>query len=467
MTNDNLLVLNRFTDKLSNISNVSDVSDILCNFFADNEINIKSSYIYIYDNTINALRVMNETRSIVNKDTEKEIYEKFEALKDSELSVNGKYYNYSSVPQNINISISSADLKYCEEGICGFVSLEFKEKINVNTSFLSLLKIFISILSLKIHNLILSEQMKINVDFHDSMKNIAKIIETQYELNYILPLIGEMLDKFISSHLIYVFLKENDKYKLVWPKSCRDKQILKMLDELTLDKKSIISEDSKRGLFALTADKKVTGAIAALSISENLTQKETEYLEQLTQQASATINRANSYAETLKYATLDALTGLNNRRQFETRLNQEISAAKRQKTPLCAMMIDIDFFKKINDTYGHANGDKALKKLAEIIKVQLRESDIASRYGGEEFAIILPNTKLEEAYLVAERLRCAVEKEPVNIHSKDTDKINLSVSIGLSQYEQDSERDKMFNDADNALYQAKKNGRNRVVKYEK
>ena len=240
-----------------------------------------------------------------------------------------------------------------------------------------------------------------------------------------------------------------------------------MLDELTLDKKSIISEDSKRGLFALTADKKVTGAIAALSISENLTQKETEYLEQLTQQASATINRANSCAETLKYATLDALTGLNNRRQFETRLNQEISAAKRQKTPLCAMMIDIDFFKKINDTYGHANGDKALKKLAEIIKVQLRESDIASRYGGEEFAIILPNTKLEEAYLVAERLRCAVEKEPVNIHSKDTDKINLSVSIGLSQYEQDSERDKMFNDADNALYQAKKNGRNRVVKYEK
>ena len=210
--------------------------------------------------------------------------------------------------------------------------------------------------------------MKINVDFHDSMKNIAKIIETQYELNYILPLIGEMLDKFISSHLIYVFLKENDKYKLVWPKSCRDKQILKMLDELTLDKKSIISEDSKRGLFALTADKKVTGAIAALSISENLTQKETEYLEQLTQQASATINRANSYAETLKYATLDALTGLNNRRQFETRLNQEISAAKRQKTPLCAMMIDIDFFKKINDTYGHANGDKALKKTCRNYK---------------------------------------------------------------------------------------------------
>ena len=467
MTSDNLSILNGFTDKLSKISNICDVSDILCDFFSENDIKIERSNIYVFDNTINALRIMNDTRSIIDKEESKDIYDKYENLKDAELSVNGKYYHYSSVPQNINISISSADLKFCEEGICGFVSLEFKEKINVNTSFLSLLKIFISILSLKIHNLILTEQMKINVAFHDSMKNIAKIIETQYELNYILPLIGEMLDKFISAHLIYVFLKENNKYKLVWPKSCRDKQILKMIEDLSVDNKSIISEDSKRGVFALTADKKVTGAIAALSISEDLTQKEIEYLEQLTQQASATINRANSYAETLKYATLDALTELNNRRQFETRLNQEISAAKRQQTPLCAMMIDIDFFKKINDTYGHANGDKALKKLAEIIKVQLRESDIASRYGGEEFAIILPNTKLDEAYLVAERLRGAVEKDYVAIQSKDADKINLTISIGLAQYEQDSERDKMFNDADKALYQAKKDGRNKVVKYEK
>ena len=467
MTNNNCIILNEFTDKLSHINNVSDVSGILREFFLSNNYKVENAYIYVFDNTIDALRVMNESRSIVDKETEKNIYVKFEQLKEYELSVNGKYYNYSSIPQNIQISISSADLRYCEEGICGFVSLKFEEKIKVNTSFLALLKVFISILSLKIHNLILSEQMKINVDFHDSMKNIAKIIETQYELNYILPLIGEMLDKFISSHLIYVFLKENNKYKLVWPKSCRDKQILKMLDELSVDKKSIISDDSKRGLFALTADKKVTGAIAALSISENLTQKEIDYLEQLTQQASATINRANSYAETLKYATLDALTGLNNRRQFETRLNQEISAAKRQKTPLCAMMVDIDFFKKINDTYGHANGDKALKKLAEIIKVQLRESDIASRYGGEEFAIILPNTRLDEAYFVAERLRNTVEKSTVEINHKNTNKINLTISIGLSQYEQNSERDKMFNDADNALYQAKKNGRNRVVKYEK
>ena len=466
MMADNLKILNNFIENLNQVNEIDSIQGIINNFFTDNSINLQDSVIYIFDETTDSLRILNDTRCIVDKNTNSDIYDKLEKFKEYDLSVNEKYYNYSSIPTNIKINLSSVDLKFCDENLCGFITLKLKEAASIDTSFLTLLKIFIYVTSLKIHNLILSEQMKINVDFHDSMKNIAKIIETQYELNYIMPLIGEMLDKFISAHLIYVFLKENNKFKLVWPKSCMDNQILKMLNELDYDNKVLLSKDSRRGLFALTSDKQITGAIAAFSISEELTQREIEYLEQLTQQASATINRANSYAETLKYATLDALTGLNNRRQFEVRLNQEISSAKRQKTPLCAMMIDIDFFKKINDTYGHANGDAALKKLAEIIKIQLRESDIASRYGGEEFAIILPNTKLDEAYLVAERLRQAVEKEEILINSKIADKINISISVGLSQYEQDSERDKMFSDADKALYKAKENGRNRVVKYE-
>ena len=125
-------------------------------------------------------------------------------------------------------------------------------------------------------------------------------------------------------------------------------------------------------------------------------------LDTIKRQAAATINRANSYSTILQYATLDALTNLNNRRQFEIRLGQEISITKRQGKPLCAMMIDIDFFKSVNDTHGHAAGDEVLRTVAGIIKEHLRESDIPSRYGGEEFAVLLPFTKLEEAKITLE-----------------------------------------------------------------
>ena len=113
---------------------------------------------------------------------------------------------------------------------------------------------------------------------------------------------------------------------------------------------------------------------------EKLSVKEIEYLDQLTKQAAATINRANIYAEVLKHATLDALTGINNRHQFEIRLRQEVAASIRQNIPLCAIMIDIDFFKSVNDTYAHQAGDAVLKEISNTIKNSLRESDIPSSY---------------------------------------------------------------------------------------
>ena len=155
----------------------------------------------------------------------------------------------------------------------------------------------------------------------------------------------------------------------------------------------ILTNDDKIGAFPLVSEDEVTGCIVARSMIEKLSKRDIDYLEQLTRQAAATINRANTYSTILQYATLDALTNLNNRRQFETRLGQEISITKRQNNPLCAMMVDIDFFKKVNDTYGHAAGDEVLRTVAAIIKEQLRESDIPARYGGEEFAVLLPFTK--------------------------------------------------------------------------
>ena len=128
------------------------------------------------------------------------------------------------------------------------------------------------------------------------------------------------------------------------------------------------------------------------------------------------------------------------------------------------MMIDIDFFKSVNDTHGHAAGDEVLRTVASIIKQALRESDIPARYGGEEFAVLLPFTHLEEAKIVGERLRKAVEITPITIN-QDTDEqknINVTISMGLAEFNNSETGEELFEKADKALYDAKKNGRNQV-----
>ena len=339
------------------------------------------------------------------------------------------------------------------------MELEFEENTTINTEFLFLIKILSSQISLKLQNIVLNEQSKINVEFHDSMKNIAKIIETQYELNYIVPLIGEMLDRFISDHLIYVFLKQDGEFKLVWPKACKDERIYEALKQLTPETGYILTNNDKIGAFPLISEGELSGCIVARSTLDKLSKRDISYLEQLTRQSAITINRANTYSKVLQYATLDALTNLNNRRQFEIRLKQEIATTKRQKTPLCAMMIDIDFFKKVNDTYGHASGDEVLRTAASVIKAQLRESDIPARYGGEEFAVLLPYTHIEEAVIVGERLRKAVEETPIFVDKKN---INVTISMGLAEFGQEENGEELFKRADSALYEAKESARNRV-----
>jgi diguanylate cyclase (GGDEF)-like protein len=296
------------------------------------------------------------------------------------------------------------------------------------------------------------------------MKNIAKIIETQYELNYIVPLIGEMLDRFISDHLIYVFLKQEEEFKLVWPKACNDERVFEAIKQLDKDYGYVLTNDDKIGAFPLYSENEITGCIVARSTIEKLSKRDIDYLEQLTRQAAATINRANTYSTILQYATLDALTNLNNRRQFETRLGQEIAIAKRQNNPLCAMMIDIDFFKRVNDTYGHSAGDEVLRTVAGLIKEALRESDIPARYGGEEFAVLLPFTEIKDAEIVGERLRKKVETTPVTINQDSAKKqeISVTISMGLAEFDKEETGEALFERADKALYNAKKNGRNRV-----
>lgn len=352
-----------------------------------------------------------------------------------------------------------------------FLELENIDIKKFENNIIKTFEVVLSQISSAVLNNLLNSQMQINVKFYDAMKNIAKIIENQYELNYIIPIIGEMIDRFIANHLIYVFLKDdNNKYNLLWPLSCKDENIINMLDTVKIEDEYIISKNKKIAIFPLKNENKILGAIVASSNVYPLNEREVTYLLQLANQSSTTIGRANMYSEILKHATMDALTGLNNRRQFEIRLNQEFATAKRKNKKLCCMMTDIDYFKKINDTYGHIAGDIVLKKVASIIESQLREYDTASRYGGEEFCILLPYTTIEEAKFVAERLRKKVESEKIDIQQvySNQKEIQVTISIGVSEFNEHTiltPKD-LYKKADEALYQAKEQGRNRVVLYQ-
>lgn len=156
-------------------------------------------------------------------------------------------------------------------------------------------------------------------------------------------------------------------------------------------------------------------------------------------------------------ATRDEKTGLYNNKFFESILGMEMEKAQRGYEKLCLLIIDIDFFKKINDTYGHIKADSFLKRLALILKKQLRRSDIAARFGGEEFFILLPQTNLEKAKKIASRIRNAIKSDKI------LGKYGITVSGGITMYKQ-KEREKPFKErADKALYKAKNTGRDKFV----
>lgn len=466
---------------LSNISDIfskikygenftEEVSDILKSHIDSSELNI-----YIYDKSTNSLRNFSKSWVVIDEKIEdkhsKDLYNAFKNFGDNKFIFNGQ--GYKQIEDAINLQTKNTLIFPLIKNAkhYGLMELAFDSSSKLTGDFITAIQVLCTEISLIIQNKILYEKMEKNVDFHDAMKNIAKIIETQYELNYIIPLIGEMIDKFIIEHLIYIFLKSEDgqKYNLVWPLACRDKKILNALSRLDEEQTYFLTDQDRIGIFPLTGeDNKILGCVVAHSNIDKLNIKEIEYLDQLTKQAAATITRANIYAEVLKHATLDALTGINNRHQFEIRLKQEVAASMRQNIPLCAIMLDIDFFKSVNDTYGHAAGDTVLKEVSNTIKNSLRESDIPSRYGGEEFAILLPFTKLEEAYGVAQRLRAAVEQQEIDISEvSDYDKINVTVSIGVSEFDRKITGEELYRRADKALYSAKTHGRNKVVIYTK
>ncbi|MDK2970270.1 MAG: hypothetical protein PWP23_25 [Candidatus Sumerlaeota bacterium] len=157
----------------------------------------------------------------------------------------------------------------------------------------------------------------------------------------------------------------------------------------------------------------------------------------------------------------DALTGVYKREYFFSELHREFERSRRHHRPLTLAMLDLDHFKEVNDTYGHINGDTVLREFADLVRMSLREGDICGRYGGEEFAVIFPETELLGAADAVDRIRANVAQHVIRLEDGRT--LSITVSGGVAPLDP-AHQDKMdlLNDADRALYRAKKNGRNRL-----
>ncbi len=228
-------------------------------------------------------------------------------------------------------------------------------------------------------------------------------------------------------------------------------------------------------LLPLIRSDQIIGSLLLISRDYNRYQSShgTAFLQKLTAMTAVAIENCLNQQRLKEIGYQDVLTQAYNRRYFDLRFKDEIERSLRNKDNLACMFLDVDFFKKVNDTYGHHIGDLVLMRMVSIIKEHVRACDIVARYGGEEFVVALPGTDLELAREIAERLRVSVNSDAHIFYEKE---LRISISVGLTtlgELQDASEKDaeeiskQLLDKADKALYCAKQGGRNQVVTYAK
>ena len=191
-------------------------------------------------------------------------------------------------------------------------------------------------------------------------------------------------------------------------------------------------------------------------------QSEIEFFQLMATHAAGVIDKSILFHNTQELAYNDALTGIFNRRYFDQRFSREVLRARRYSRSLSVLMIDIDYFKKYNDTYGHLMGDRVLQKVAQVLEDKLRRADILCRYGGEEFVVMLPEIDMENARIVAEKLRKTIMANTQLDDSQMPNK-HVTISVGVASLpESGNEEEILLGMADKAMYKAKETGRNKV-----
>ena len=314
-----------------------------------------------------------------------------------------------------------------------------------------------------------------------SLLETSKMLSASLRVEEIGDKLVELVSGMVSSSAVGFFLPDKGKLKIIAKKGFEPEKesfyakgtlfdlIIKNKQHLhfsRLDKKQAVYPfnipDTKTFLgIPIISGKNIQGIIAVVSKEPDaISSFYGHLLNIIADQAALSITNAQLHKEVEKLAVTDGLTGLYNHKHFQERLNGEFQRLERIPHPISLMLIDLDYFKRVNDTYGHPVGDAVLTDLAKILRKTLRGIDIIARYGGEEFAAVLINTDVSGAKKIAERLRTYVMNTPFFVEEKQ---LSLTLSVGVAAYPHDAKtKDELISKADQSLYHAKKNGRNQV-----
>ena len=322
------------------------------------------------------------------------------------------------------------------------------------------------------------------------LRSTINAISTSIEMKEIVESAGTNLPNLFDFSSFGVFWKEDLLLFLYQEESCPPpftqevvKNIIKVfsvLGEEPIDEERITFQVENRKLrpkqmvmdpkatlkshltLPLVIEEEILGCIALNSDQPNaFDAQDLQFFSVIGYQIAATLKHFQRLSSIKNIAIYDTLTGLYNRRYFEERLGLDAQKSFYGGTPLSLVMADIDHFKKVNDTLGHTEGDRVLFEIANLLKASVRKKDTVARYGGEEFILILPEAGLGEASMIAERIRKLVEGTPFEIANA---RINLTVSMGISNFPSNRAKSKeeLVKMADEALYDAKRGGRNKV-----
>jgi diguanylate cyclase (GGDEF)-like protein len=212
----------------------------------------------------------------------------------------------------------------------------------------------------------------------------------------------------------------------------------------------------------LTVEGEILGCISLNSDQPNAFDvQDLQFLSVIGYQMAATLKHFQRFSSIKNIAIYDTLTGLHNRRYFEERLGVDTQKSFYSGSPLSLVMVDIDHFKKVNDTFGHTEGDQVLCKISSLLKNSVRKKDTVARYGGEEFILILPEASLESSFVIAERIRRLVENTSFEVGRAQ---VKITISMGISNFpsHRAKSKEELVKMADQALYDAKREGRNKV-----
>jgi diguanylate cyclase (GGDEF)-like protein len=308
------------------------------------------------------------------------------------------------------------------------------------------------------------------------MKHIPTLVGARLASLYILDETNNMLHLQKHNHpfLINNIVSLNQNPPSLMVMAVRSKEII-LVGDIDTHKKPIIKKSQRAfsgnyktnscAIAPLVCQDRVVGVLnlADKIDSDRFDSEDIALIELFSQLVGASIGNIKLFEKIQHQATTDGLTGLANHKTFYEILEKELWRSRRYGGQISLIMVDIDNLKKINDTYGHRAGDKVIREISRKIKECIRQIDTAARYGGDEFAVILPNTALADAIIVAERMVEAVAHSPA-IWKKDH--IALSISVGLGQYDADTNPEDITSGSDRALYKAKQAGKNTVRIFE-